>query len=422
MTLIHRNIESIVQQIADSFPVIYVNGPRQAGKTTLVKNILNKQFHAEFRTFDDFHERNAAQHNPEIFLKSANTPLIIDEVQMVSSLFRPLKLIIDERREAALIDHQKLNLQYILTGSANLLALPELASAMVGRMATLTLLPLSTAEVLNIDHNFIQLFFNDEIPNIKPSDIPLSSMISQATFPILKNLPSHHISEWFKNYLYKITIDDPKHLYNLEKAQMMPLLLQALAIRAGSLINDADLSRDIGLNTVTTRLYRHLLQDTFVSYFLKPWHKNIGKRLVKSPKVYFYDTLLLCHLLQSTPEDLSKFKPELFGHVLENFVLSELLKCNTLLQYPVDISFYRTHEGQEIDFILETPTKTVAIEIKNAEQIQAKDIKNLKEFKAHVGQNFHRGIILCNVKRVIPIEEDIFLVPISALWSSIAHS
>lgn len=196
----------------------------------------------------------------------------------------------------------------------------------------------------------------------------------------------------------------------------MPVLLQALAARAGSLVNDADLGREVGLNAVTTRHYRGLLNNTFVTHTLKPWYRNISKRLVKSHKLYFHDTLLLCHLLGSTPQELSHAHPTRFGHVVENFVLSELIKANFASGETIDLSFYCTNDGREVDFVLERNRKLVAVEVKRAENITDKDLSGIKELQQVAGKDFHCGIILCNAPRVIAYDEGIYLLPFNSLW------
>ena len=242
-----------------------------------------------------------------VIFAEAGTPLIIDEVQMAPEIFLPLKNLIDEKRQIALADGKTVNGQYLLTGSANLLALPQLANAMVGRMATITLLPFSVSEIQGTRANFFSCCFTKKFSEIKVENISIIEMMKKATFPELLNISSQEmIDTWFNNYIQKITFEDPRHIYNLEKAEYIPILLQALAARAGNLINDANIGREIGLNAVTTRTYRNLLRNTFITYNLTPWYRNIAKRLVKSNKIYFYDTMLLCYLLGSTPENLKK--------------------------------------------------------------------------------------------------------------------
>ena len=417
MKAIKRLLQPSVLESLKSFPVVYINGPRQAGKTTLVSELLATPPEGKFITFDDALERAAAMRNPYSYLKESGVPLTIDEVQMVPEMFRPLKKLVDEQRRGALKGkNTSANGHYLLTGSANLISIPALANAMVGRMATLTLLPLSASEVKNRVPHFLERCFTKDFSRIKADDKPLTEMIRLSSYPELMQLPNHMIDSWFRNYVQKITLDDPRHIYHLEKAEYMPILLQSLAARAGQLINDASLGRDIGLNAITTRQYRSLLNNTFITHNLKPWHRNITKRLVKSSKLYFYDTLLLSYMLQSTPQDLAKNQPHRFGHLLENFILTELLKINYATGEKVDISFYRTNDGREVDFVLEKQHKLVAIEVKHAENITEKDLAGIKELQQATKKDFLCGIVLCNTPRVIAYDKDIYLVPFCALW------
>ena len=417
MKIIKRALQPLILDALRSFPVVYINGPRQAGKTTLVKELLSEDFKAHFITFDDTLERAAAMRNPLEYVKKSGTPLIIDEVQMVAELFRPLKKLVDEQRQEALRGQGSANGNYLLTGSANLIAIAELADAMVGRMATLTLLPFSISELKGKASDFLDRCFARDFSELKTKDdMSLSRAMRQASFPELINMPDKITDSWFKNYVQKITLEDPRHVYSLEKAEYMPVLLQSLAARAGNLINDASTGREVGLNAVTTRNYRGLLNNTFVTHTLKPWYRNITKRLVKSEKIYFYDTMLLCYLLGTTPKILAKAQPQRFGHILENFVLSELTKANHAAGDKVGISFYRTNDGREVDFVLEQHHKLVAIEVKHAENITEKDLAGIKELKQSTGKDFHCGIVLCNTQRVIAFDKDIYLLPFSALW------
>lgn len=420
---IKRYLNSDIISDLGFFPVVYINGPRQAGKTTLAQqwHFLNKG--SVFLSFDRALEKAAASRNPLNYIESSGTPLIIDEVQLVPEVFRSIKLIVDQRRFMLLQEGRRASGLFLLTGSANLLAFPALADAMVGRMSTRTLLPLSVAESLEIPRpKFIESLFEKKFSDLDKAvshskKIPLLDAISRATFPELLSLKPEQAQKWYENYVQKVTLEDPLQTYNLEKANFMPILLQTLAMRAGSLINDASTSREIGLNAVTTRSYRALLNSTFVTYSLKPWYRNVAKRLVKANKLYFYDTQLLCYLLGETPKDLLQTAPGRFGHVLENFVLTELLKAIQFLDQRVSLSFYRTSEGNEVDFVLEKQGKLVAIEVKNSERITEKDLKGIKELKSIAEKEFVCGIVLCNTSRVIAFDKDIYLVPFSALWS-----
>lgn len=191
---------------------------------------------------------------------------------------------------------------------------------MVGRMGTVTLYPLSATEVSKSSKNFIDTVFEKNFSALKKSKTGLTDMIGKATYPELLNLDDTARESWFQNYLRKITLDDPQQIYNIEKADYMPLLLQALANRVCNLVNDADLSRDVGLNAATTRTYRNLLQATFITMEMRPWYRNVGKRLVKAGKIHFYDTNLLCYILGQSLQGLRRQNAKLFGHVIQNFV------------------------------------------------------------------------------------------------------
>ena len=416
MKVVKRHLQSLVLTALKSFPAVHINGPRQAGKTTLVRELLAEDFKAKFITFDDTLERAAAQRNPLGYVRESGTPLIIDEVQMAPEIFRPLKMLIDEKRYEALGSDHSANGYYLITGSASLNVIPELANAMVGRMATLTLLPLSASEVQNTTSHFFERCFSKNFSEIKTDKTKLTDIIRKATYPELQQMSESMTDSWFKNYIQKITMEDPRYIYNLEKAEFMPVLLQSLAVRAGNLINDASIGREVGLNAVTTRNYRSILNGTFVTNLLSPWYRNITKRLVKSKKIFFHDTMLLCHLLGEKPEDLVKNNPTRFGHVLENFVLSELYKNNFATGGKIAISFYRTNDGREVDFVLEKQSKLVAIEVKHAERITDKDLAGIKELQINTGSDFHCGIVLCNTPRTIAYDKDIYLLPFCALW------
>ena len=422
MKITHRNIEKSVLRMLDLFPAVYVNGPRQSGKTTLVCELLASKFKADVITFDDLRQRSAAMMSPQSFIENAGYPLIIDEVQMVPDISYALKKTIDEQRLKNLHEgKEKPNGRYLLTGSANLSMIPTIAKAMVGRMGTVTLLPFAAHEYTNGKGAFIKRVFSKDFTHLKKDkDFTVIQAMQSATYPEIIGTDMQTQESWFNDYVRKITLEDPHSIYNLEKAEYMPALLQALAARAGNLINDADLSRDTGLTAKTAHIYRGLLEGSFITKELRPWFQNTTKRLVKAGKQYFYDTLLLSYLHGSIPEQISKHNARLFGNLLENFVFTELLKLIANAgdeTKNVRVSFYRTREGKEVDFILEGNNgKFVAIEVKNAERISKKDLSGMKEFQDITGDNFVCGIILCNVEQVLPYGDNIYLVPYNALW------
>lgn len=177
------------------------------------------------------------------------------------------------------------------------------------------------------------------------------------------------------------------------------------------LINDTDIARDAGLKAVTSRNYKTLLKMLFLTFELAPWYRNIGKRLVKSPKGYMTDTLLLCHLLQYELSDLEKNRPELFGHVIENFVATELLKLMTFQDNKMDLFHFKTSDNKEVDFVLEKPNgHLAAVEVKKSDSVSKSDFKGLQELQRITGDNFICGIMLYRGCDVVPFGQNLLVL------------
>ena len=328
-------------------------------------------------------------------------------------IFRALKIAVDELRQTT---EHKLKGQFLLTGSANIMALPKLSDPLVGRISVLTLYPLSGAEVTHGNGDFIgKLFAGNFTPD--QGKTSLIDVIQTATYPDVSGAKQDDRATWFEGYLTTILQRDVRALAEIAKLSALPNLLRILANRAGALINDAEIARDAGLNHITTRNYKTLLKMLFLTFELEPWHRNIGKRLVKSPKGYMTDTLLLCHLLQYNLTDLKNNRPELFGHVLENFVATELLKLVANYRQKLAFLHFRTSDNKEVDFVLEkTNGQLAGIEVKKRDRVDQNDFKGLAELKRLTGEDFVCGIVLYQGKDVVPFGNNLWAVPITNLW------
>lgn len=413
MPYINRHIESKLLAILESSPVVFLNGPRQAGKSTLVKKISKRDFLAEYVTLDDATQMAAAQNAPESYLKQREGALIIDEAQLVPEIFRALKMVVDELRQQ---QGDKLGKQFLLTGSANIMALPKLSDALVGRMQILTLYPFSGAEAVGGAGDFITRLFDGSFES-DDGKHKLLEIIRTATFPEISGERMQKRINWFDGYITTILQRDVRNLAEIAKLSALPNLLRILASRAGGLINDAEIARDTGLNHVTARNYKTLLRNLFLTFEIAPWYRNIGKRLVKAPKGYISDTLLLCHLLQYELEHLEKARPELFGHILENFVATELCKLATIGVPKLDMHHFRTADGKEVDFVLQKPSgELVALEVKNRDNVGKSDFKGLTALQEFVGDSFICGVVLYRGKNVVPFGRNLWAIPLSNLW------
>lgn len=400
-------------------PVVFLNGARQSGKSTLALSLTERigtnNEPANYVTFDRPTQMAAASAAPEAFLTAYDNTLIIDEVQMVPELFRTLKIAVDELR---IKEGNKSNGKYLLTGSANILALPKLSDPLVGRMSVLTLYPFCTAEYTSGSNgNGLEKMLNMNFKNLDDKGLNITDAINKSTFPEIVTKNDQEKRIWFDGYITTILQRDVRMLAELEKISVLPNLLRILAIRAGNLLNDSDISRDAGLNSVTGKQYRNILKMMFLTFDVAPWYRNLGKRLVKSPKGYITDTLLLCHILDWNMAEIARNKPDIFGHILENYVATELTKQLSFSTAKAQLLHFRTSDGKEVDFILEKPDGSLfAIEVKSAESVNNHDFRGIHAFAELAGKDFLGGIVLYGGKEAVPFGKNLWAVPYCLLW------
>lgn len=418
MQFLSRHITGRIRQALATSPVVFLNGARQTGKSTLVQEMapeLGEDGHAaQYVTFDRPTIMAAAAAAPEAFLTGYPYPLIVDEVQLVPELFRALKVVVDEQRFR---DKGKSHGRYLLTGSANILALPALSDPLVGRMRILTLYPFTTAEAGFFASGGLEKLLSLDFNGINDRGISLVDAIKLATFPEIARLDADARRNWFDSYITTILQRDVRQLAELEKISLLPLLLRVMATRIGGLINDSDISREVSLNSVTGKNYRNILKMMFLTFDVKPWYRNIGKRLVKSSKGYLLDTSLACYMLDYNLDDVAQNNPVLFGHLLENYVATEIVKQLSNSQLTAELYHFRTSDGKEVDFIIEKPDGSVfAIEVKRSEYVTMDDFKGIREFESHTKNNFIGGVVLYAGKEAVPFGRNMWAVPFFVLW------
>ncbi len=414
--MIKRRLGPRILDILQGFPIVYVTGPRQAGKSTLVQSLAVQAWPADYVTFDEATMLGAAEANPESFLRAYEGNLILDEVQMAPGLFRALKALVDAARQA---NKANANGSYLLTGSASIMALPKLSDALVGRMSVLTLYPLSALEISGGKGDFLPRLMDDDFkPGTVKRKLTLVETIRQATFPEITGQDENRRRQWFEAYITTILQRDVRQIADIARLGVLPHLLKVLASRAGGLINEADIARSTGQNAVSAKNYRILLQILFLTFDVKPWYRNIGKRLVKAPKGYIIDTSLLCHLLQIDMARVAIKDPHVFGHLFENFVASELLKQLSSSSSMVQLHHFRTSDNKEVDFVLEQPDgRLVGIEVKGRDSVTAADFKGLETLRQQAGNDFICGVVLYRNTKVIPFGDKMWAVPVEAMWT-----
>jgi predicted AAA+ superfamily ATPase len=406
-----RNLKSALTAAAGDTPIILINGARQTGKSTLLTT-LEAEESTEIVSLDDLTVLQAIQSNAQAYLTGLQAKRIVfDEIQRAPELFLPLKEAVDRRREPG---------RFFLTGSANVLTLPRLADTLAGRMEILSLWPLSQGELHQRQEGFIDLAFTDDpFPQCaSPSLTELIERLLAGGYPEVLSRPEpRRRATWFRSYINTILQRDVQELSRIEGLAELPNLLALIASRTGGLLNAADLSRSLGLSNPTLQRYIRLLESVFLIVSVPPWFANLGKRLVKAPRLYLNDTGLLCHLLGLDAETLSGNRNHL-GPVFENFAVLELLKQTGWSSREVRLSHYRTHAGQEVDVILEAGQRVVGLEIKAASSLTPDHFKGLRHLKEALGERFHRGVILYTGSRTVAFDEKLWACPISALWEA----
>ena len=407
----------IAQRLADALadtPVVLLNGARQTGKSTLAQT-LAEPGSRRYLTLDDPAVLAAARHDPAGFIQGLSGPVVLDEVQRAPEIFLPIKAAVDRDRTPG---------RFLLTGSANVLLLPQMADSLAGRMEILSLWPLSSAERSDQPAQNRAEWLVDGGPEhagTLPCPRPaLIDTLVRGGFPeAAQRATASRRRAWFDSYLQAVMQRDVQDLARVEQLQALPSLLQLLALRSGGLLNFAELSRASGLQQTTLKRYFALLETLFLVHRLLPWERNAGKRLVKTPKVYLPDSGLLAHL---TGQDTASLDSALGlpGALIETWVLTELLKHLAFSDRGLTLWHYRTQAGQEVDFVLETRQGGLTgIEVKAAVTLGANDFKGLRHLQETEPERFQRGYVLYAGQEVVPFGAGLWGVPLAMWWAAL---
>lgn len=403
---------SLLQSLRDS-PVVFLQGARQTGKSTLVQALAAGKHPARYLTLDHAGVLAAAREDPQAFVAGLSGPTIIDEMQRAPELASAIKASVDARREAG---------RFLLTGSASVLLLPKISDALVGRVEIHTLWPFTQGEILGRPERFIDdLFSRDYSPASRPGGGDRNDLIDRIVlggYPgVLQRRGHERRRAWFGSYITTLLQRDVRDISNIEGLTAVPRLLSLLGARSGSLLNSAEVSRSLSMPVSTLKRYMALLETTFLVQLLPAWSSNLGKRLVKSPKVLIVDSGLLCHLIGADAKRLAA-DATLLGHVLESFVVMELRKQQGWSRVRPEIYHYRTATGGEVDVVLETPAgEIVGIEVKASSTVKAGDFKGLKALRDLVGRRFRRGIVLYPGREPLAFGANLMALPLATLWS-----
>ncbi len=358
-----RITQKVLLYASGKFPVITVTGPRQSGKTTLVRETFSEK---KYVSLEDLDEREFAINDPRGFLKTYKGGTIIDEIQYAPNLFSYLQ---------SHVDSSKVMAEFILTGSQHFLLIEKVTQSLAGRSCILQLLPLCIEELL-------------PPPTASPFDF-----IYKGFYPALYQ---HSIdpSLFYKSYINTYVERDVRSLKNIKNLSLFKTFLHLCAGRIGQLLNLSSLGADCGIDQETVKSWLSLLETSYILFLLRPHHTNFNKRVTKQPKLYFYDTGLVSHLLGiETEEDLLRNYAR--GSLFENYVALELIKQRYNLGKESNLFFWRDHTGHEVDFIIEKPPQLIPIEAKSAQTLSSSFFEGLiywqKIAKEDIGYLIYAG-------------------------------
>lgn len=405
--MLERRLAPVLRAALAERPVVLLHGARQTGKTTLARaDAVTRS--ATYYTLDDATAYAAANADPEGFVAGLPPgPVVIDEVQRAPGLFPAIKQVVDRDRTPG---------RFLLTGSASALLVPKVADSLAGRIELLTLWPLAQCEIERTAGDFVDRLCNDGPWPTTPPPTDLPPRLVRGGYPEVVAGGIERRDAWYGSYLTTILQRDVRDLAAIEDLTALPRLLRLIASRSAGLLNTAGLSRDGGIPQSTLKRYSALLEATFLVRTVPAWHTAIEKRLTKAPKVMLADSGLACHLLGADAARLAA-TPDLAGGLLEAFASMEVVRLSGWSRTRVAAHHFRTHAGEEVDLVLETPDGRVAgIEVKASATVGAADFKGLRTLADAAGKRFVRGVVLHAGREVVPFGPQLQAVPLSALW------
>jgi hypothetical protein len=361
--MINRTIEPVLKELAAKYPVVTLTGPRQSGKTTLCRKVFPDAPYANLENPDT---REFAATDPRGFLSAYPAGVIIDEIQRVPDLVSYIQGIVDERKMPG---------QFILTGSRQFEVMDAVNQSLAGRTALLKLLPFSIAEIrgTTLPESMDLLLLTGFYPRIHDQGLN----------------PTQALGDYYETYVER----DVRQLASIHNLGLFQKFVRLCAGRIGQVLNLQSLGSDVGISHTTARAWVTLLEAGYILFLLKPWYRNISKRLIKSPKIYFYDVGLAAWLLGMESE-LHVSRDPLRGSLFENLALTETLKYRYNRGRKNTLAFYRDSRGNEVDMILESGRDVFPVEVKAGATIATDFFKGLAHFSRLIGGLPHGGGLL----------------------------
>ena len=404
MEYISRNLEAVVMQVTKEFPAVLVTGPRQVGKTTMLKKLMEGT-DRKYVSLDDLNERSLAKNDPELFLQAHKPPVLIDEVQYAPELFPYIKIYADSHHEPG---------AFWLTGSQVFQMMKGVQESLAGRAAVLSMTSLAQAELSGASMTPFEVDLEALTEREKlriPADMQgIFERIYRGSMPAIVSGRNTNSQIFYSSYLSTYIERDVRLLSDAIDSLKFLRFMTAAAARCSRMLNVAEIAQDADINQKQAKDWLQILETLGIIFYLHPYSNNLLKRLVKTPKLYFYDTGLVCHLTRwSSPEVLEN--GAMNGAVLENYVVSEIAKTWLNSGKEPYMYYYRDKDAKEIDVILEHDGILNPIEIKKTSNpgTELTRVFSLLD-KASVPRG--KGAVVCMKPKVGVIDRDNYIVPV----------
>jgi uncharacterized protein len=400
---IYRYLEEEVKKINKSFKVLYVGGPRQVGKTTLLKKLAG-ELGFNYVTLDDIEIRNLATTEPKLFLKQFPSPLLIDEIQYAPELLPYIKIE---------VDNQNQNGVYWITGSQHFSIIKNLNESLAGRVAIMSLNTLSSGEINQMDRKnepFLPILID---PKLQIQEYDIYQRILRGGFPALVNDSNIEPSTFFSSYTQTYIEKDLVNMFGIQSSSRFYNFMRLCADRTGQMLNYSDLARDADIAVSTAKDWIEILQGTMQIYLLPAYNTNFAKRIIKSPKLYFLDTGLASYL--TGWQSVESLKSSVYaGRLFETYVISEIIKSYWYRSKLPPLYYLRDKEGHEIDLIIEIENQLHPIEIKSSSSFKEDYLSNINYYKNKL-KNIKTSGVVMNADFSYQAKSDVFVIDVKTI-------
>jgi predicted AAA+ superfamily ATPase len=414
--LLPRHLLRVALEDATGFRVVVINGPRQAGKSTLLQ-LLHEQVGGQLVTLDDRDALRAARTDPTGFVTEREHPLLIDEIQRGgNALVVAVKADIDR--------HPREPGRFFLTGSSRFLTVPSISESLAGRVRILDLWPLSQGELAGRREHFVDSVFWPP-PRLRAvegaalSRAQLFERVVLGGFPAVHDLPSARLrAAWFGDYVRTLLQRDLAELRRPGRLVDLPRLVQLVLARTGQELVMSSMASDLRLTVDTVKEYLGLLETLYLFHSVAGWSGSSGRRAIKRPKIHAVDTGLAAALLNTSVDELRRPESSLAGPLLETFVVGEFGRQLSWSETPVRLFHWRDRDGREVDLIAESSDGRVAgVEVKAARDVDEHDFRHLAALRDRIGERFVNGVVLHLGERSLAFGDRLTALPVSALWA-----